>query len=279
MSSCCAERLPRCSNLSSHIIPRARSGGAAARVGVREPHALNGPSRIGADPHFTRPAAESAPGSDATLQLASGAKSATARVSAGPRSPLEDMSISQAASPRSPTTTAIIGALGTLGVAGITLVTVFKVVDWSAAQTALVTAEAAAVTGLLTAIVAHLWPGTSKEPVALAATFTARCQRHWRSGRVSPGGLLPNSRRVLSSPSSPQCSASEARCLLASTSLPNPSQRTKWRGPCPPAAHRAAGGAPWGPRHRGRSDAGQRRWSSQHVITAPGPTKVVISSG
>lgn len=83
------------------------------------------------------------------------------------------MSISQAASPRSPTTTAIIGALGTLGVAGITLVTVFKVVDWSAAQTALVTAEAAAVTGLLTAIVAHLWPGTSKEPVALAATFTA----------------------------------------------------------------------------------------------------------
>jgi hypothetical protein len=53
------------------------------------------------------------------------------------------------------------------------MVTVFKVVHWSAAQTALVTAEAAAVAGFVTAFVAHLIPGTAKEPVALAATFTA----------------------------------------------------------------------------------------------------------
>jgi uncharacterized membrane protein YgaE (UPF0421/DUF939 family) len=51
--------------------------------------------------------------------------------------------------------------------------TVFKAVDWSAAQTALMTAETAAVIGFITAVVAHLTPGTSKEPVAIAATFTA----------------------------------------------------------------------------------------------------------
>jgi hypothetical protein len=68
---------------------------------------------------------------------------------------------------------AVIAAIGTLAVALIAILTVFKVVDWSAAQTALVTAETAAVIGFVTAIVAHLTPGTSKEPVALAATFTA----------------------------------------------------------------------------------------------------------
>jgi hypothetical protein len=84
------------------------------------------------------------------------------------------MSISsQAATLPSPNPKAVAGGLGTLAVALITIVTVFKVVDWSAAQTAFVTAEAAAVAGFLTALVAHLMPGTSKEPVALAATFTA----------------------------------------------------------------------------------------------------------
>jgi hypothetical protein len=68
---------------------------------------------------------------------------------------------------------AVIAAIGGLAVALITMVTVFKVVDWSAPQTALVTADAAAVIGFLTAVVAHLMPRTSKEPVALAATFTA----------------------------------------------------------------------------------------------------------
>ena len=84
------------------------------------------------------------------------------------------MSISsQAATLPPPNPKAVVGAIGALAVALITIVTVFKVVDWSAAQTALVTAEAAAVVGLLTAVVAHLMPGTAKEPVALAATFTA----------------------------------------------------------------------------------------------------------
>jgi hypothetical protein len=68
---------------------------------------------------------------------------------------------------------AVVGALGTLAVAFLTIVTVFKAVDWSAAQTALVMAEAAAVAGFVTALVAHVIRGTSPEPVALAATFTA----------------------------------------------------------------------------------------------------------
>ena len=50
----------------------------------------------------------------------------------------------------------IVGGLGTLAVAVLTIATVFNAVNWSAAQTALVTAEAAAVAGLVTALVAHL---------------------------------------------------------------------------------------------------------------------------
>jgi hypothetical protein len=83
------------------------------------------------------------------------------------------MSTSQAALMPSPNPRAVLGALATLAVAVITLLTVFKVVDWSAAQTALVIAEVAAATGLVTALVAHLTPDTAKEHVALAATFTA----------------------------------------------------------------------------------------------------------
>ena len=73
----------------------------------------------------------------------------------------------------SPNQKTVVGGLGALVVAFLTTVTVFKAVNWSAAQTALVTAEAAAVAGLITSLVAHLAPGTSKEPVALAATLTA----------------------------------------------------------------------------------------------------------
>jgi hypothetical protein len=85
------------------------------------------------------------------------------------------MSISSHAATLLPTPNpkAVLGALGTLALAVITIITVFKVVHWSAAQTALVTAETAAVGGLFTAVVAHLMPDTSKEPVAIAATFTA----------------------------------------------------------------------------------------------------------
>ena len=64
-------------------------------------------------------------------------------------------------------------ALGVLAVAAIAILTSFSIVDWSAAQTALVTAESGAIIGLLSALLAHFWPATSKEPVALAATFTA----------------------------------------------------------------------------------------------------------
>jgi hypothetical protein len=67
----------------------------------------------------------------------------------------------------------VVAGLGALVVASLTIVTVFKAVNWSAAQTALVMAEAAAVAGLITALVVHLAPSTSKEPVALAATLTA----------------------------------------------------------------------------------------------------------
>jgi hypothetical protein len=80
---------------------------------------------------------------------------------------------SQAVALPSPIPKTVVGALGTLAIASITIVTVFRVVHWSAAQTALVTAEAAAAAGLVTALVAHLMPSTSKEPVALAATLTA----------------------------------------------------------------------------------------------------------
>ncbi|MDA0161294.1 hypothetical protein OM076_13535 [Solirubrobacter ginsenosidimutans] len=67
----------------------------------------------------------------------------------------------------------VVGTLGTLSLGVITLLTVFAVVDWSAAQTALLTAELAAITGFAAALVAHLKPGTAQEHVALAATFTA----------------------------------------------------------------------------------------------------------
>lgn len=72
-----------------------------------------------------------------------------------------------------PNPKALISAIAALAVSVITIVTVFKVVHWSSAQTALVTAEAGAVAALITAVVAHVRPGTAKEPVAIAATATA----------------------------------------------------------------------------------------------------------
>ena len=67
----------------------------------------------------------------------------------------------------------LVGALGALAVAVIAVLTTFGVVDWSDAQTALVTTEAAALIGLIGAVVAHRTPGTKQEPVAVAAAFTA----------------------------------------------------------------------------------------------------------
>ena len=68
---------------------------------------------------------------------------------------------------------AVFVALGTLATASITLITTFQLVSWTPGQTALVAAEAAAVIGFVSALTMHLLPSTKKEPVALAATFTA----------------------------------------------------------------------------------------------------------
>jgi uncharacterized membrane protein YcfT len=83
------------------------------------------------------------------------------------------MSSSGVAVTSSPNPRIVLGAISTFAVAVITLATVFEIVDWTAAQTALVTAEVATVTGFATAVVAHLRPATAKEHVAVAATFTA----------------------------------------------------------------------------------------------------------
>ena len=66
-----------------------------------------------------------------------------------------------------------LGGPGGLAAAVIVWVTAFQIVHWTDFQTALVTAEAVALTAFFGALVGHLWRESSKEPVALAATFTA----------------------------------------------------------------------------------------------------------
>lgn len=77
----------------------------------------------------------------------------------------------------------VIGSIAGLAASVIALLPALNIVHWSAGQTALVSAEAAAVLGLVTAVVTHFWPGTSKEPVALAATLTA-----WATATCALGG-------------------------------------------------------------------------------------------
>lgn len=67
----------------------------------------------------------------------------------------------------------LLAALGGLAVAVITLLAAFGAVSWSSTQTGLATAEAAACVGFVSACVAHFWPTTQKEPVAVAGTLTA----------------------------------------------------------------------------------------------------------
>jgi hypothetical protein len=67
----------------------------------------------------------------------------------------------------------VIAGLGGLSVALITLLVTFGTVDWSSTQTGLATAEVAAVVAFASACVAHFWPTTPKEPVALGGTLTA----------------------------------------------------------------------------------------------------------
>lgn len=68
---------------------------------------------------------------------------------------------------------AVLAALGVLAATATVFLTTFTVVDWSAAQTAFVTAEASAVLGFVAAVAAHFKRATAKEHVALAGTFTA----------------------------------------------------------------------------------------------------------
>lgn len=66
-----------------------------------------------------------------------------------------------------------VGAPGGLAAAVIVWMTAFQIVSWTDFQTALVTAEVAAIIGFFGALVGNYWQESSKEPVALAATFTA----------------------------------------------------------------------------------------------------------
>jgi hypothetical protein len=68
---------------------------------------------------------------------------------------------------------AVVAAIGTLAAATISLITSLGAVNWSAAQISLVTAEVGALIAFVTAILAHYWPDTQKQPVAVAGTFTA----------------------------------------------------------------------------------------------------------
>jgi hypothetical protein len=67
----------------------------------------------------------------------------------------------------------ILGILGALGITVPHLLAAFDAVDWSESQTLLVVAEVEAVTGLVSAVVAHFWRGTKEEPVAISAALTA----------------------------------------------------------------------------------------------------------
>jgi hypothetical protein len=68
---------------------------------------------------------------------------------------------------------ALLGALTVLTGAIAGIVTSFEVVHWTPAQTTLVGTEVAAFWAFAGAVAAHLWPGTKKQPVAVAGTVTA----------------------------------------------------------------------------------------------------------
>jgi len=68
---------------------------------------------------------------------------------------------------------AVLAGLAALTAAVIGLTTSFNVVHWTSAQTTLVATEVAAFWALATAVTAHRWPQTKKQPVAVAGTVTA----------------------------------------------------------------------------------------------------------
>jgi len=75
--------------------------------------------------------------------------------------------------PVPPKIAALLAGLTALTGAVIGLMTSFNAVHWTSAQTTLVATEVAAFWALASALTAHLWPQTKKEPVAVAGTVTA----------------------------------------------------------------------------------------------------------
>ena len=72
-----------------------------------------------------------------------------------------------------PAIAAVLAGLTALSGAVIGLTTSFNTVQWTSAQTTLVATEAVAFWALASAVTAHLWPQTKKQPVAVAGTVTA----------------------------------------------------------------------------------------------------------
>jgi hypothetical protein len=75
--------------------------------------------------------------------------------------------------PVPPKIAALLAGLTVLTGALIGLMTSFNAVHWTSAQTTLVATEVAAFWALASAVTAHLWPQTKKQPVAVAGTVTA----------------------------------------------------------------------------------------------------------
>ncbi len=75
--------------------------------------------------------------------------------------------------PVPPGIAAVLAGLTALTGAVIGLTTSFNAVHWTSAQTTLVATEVAAFWALASAVAAHLWPQTKKQPVAVAGTVTA----------------------------------------------------------------------------------------------------------
>lgn len=75
--------------------------------------------------------------------------------------------------PVPPKIAAVLAGLTVLTGAVIGVMTSFNAVHWTSAQTTLVATEVAAFWALASAVTAHLWPQTKKQPVAVAGTVTA----------------------------------------------------------------------------------------------------------
>ena len=84
--------------------------------------------------------------------------------------------------PVPPKIAALLTGLTALTGAVIGLITSFDAVHWTSAQTTLAATEVAAFWALASAVTAHLWPQTKKQPVAVAGTVTALVSATLASG-------------------------------------------------------------------------------------------------